>query len=78
MTTFMIVMVLLLAAITLVSMLTLKILWSSKVFWALLFVASILLMPVTAGMSPVAMFAIILLRLLILSMAFEKNAPAVK
>lgn len=61
--------VLLLLAV-LVLLWVLKTLWGSKLFWVAAFALTIILFPLTAGMSPIALFSLIVLRLVLINRAF--------
>lgn len=47
----------------------LKTLWGSKLFWIAAFALSIILFPLTGGLSPIALFALIVLRLVLINKA---------
>lgn len=48
----------------------LKTLWGSKLFWVAAFALTIILFPLTAGMSPIVLFLLIVLRLVLINRAF--------
>jgi uncharacterized membrane protein len=47
----------------------LKTLWGSKLFWIAALALTVILFPLTAGLSPLALFALIVLRLMLLNKA---------
>jgi uncharacterized membrane protein len=49
----------------------LKTLWGSKLFWIAALALTVILFPLTAGLSPLALFALIVLRLVMLGKAFN-------
>lgn len=65
MTTFAIIMVI--AALVLCWVL--KTLWGSKLFWIAAFALAIILFPLTGGLSPLALFGLIVLRLVLINKA---------
>lgn len=48
-----------------------KALWNSKLFWFAALALTIVLFPVTAGLSPFALFVIVLVRLMLVSRAIN-------
>lgn len=50
--------------------LIIKTLWNSKLFWLAALALSIVLMPLTAGLSPIALFLILLVRFSVLHKVF--------
>lgn len=55
----------------------LKTLWGSKLFWIAALALTVIMFPLTAGLSPLALFALIILRLAMLGKVFNSgNRPA--
>jgi hypothetical protein len=52
----------------------LKTLWGSPLFWISALALTVIMFPLTAGMSPLALFALIFLRLVILGKLFGRRA----
>lgn len=52
----------------------LKTLWGSKLFWIAALALTVIMFPLTAGLSPLALFALILLRLVLIGRAFNAGS----
>ena len=52
----------------------LKTLWGSKLFWIAALALTVIMFPLTAGLSPLALFALVFLRLVLINKALARRA----